>query len=209
MGQESEDYQLAKKCFLEHRGNHFFMERDDSIELYKRYKIDRDTEKKWAREQVMPLLQEFKKNKVHDDTFVKLKSFIESGEDIDGLKTFLRIIRNDLKLLDTFTLVIFAEEIFRIMRDSKYSTVLSSRELIEEEFALIRDLLGCASTKEFHIAPCYLMNPYIQECSLTEERIRERIRWSVQRLESYQFPWDYKGRFWRWLQSKIPWAKKL
>jgi hypothetical protein len=75
--------------------------------------------------------------------------------------------------------------------------------LLEEEFNLAKELLTRASTVEFNVGTAYLEQPYWKD-NFTEQRIRARIKDDFGELESYLFPLDHKGGFWKWLRSKVP-----
>jgi len=118
-----------------------------------------------------------------------------------------RLVRQEMASLDTMTLVMVAEATTKLMKNPGRSRVCNQRDTLEEEFILIGDLLKRASTMEFCVEPEFYKLGYM-EGLMSEGQIRDRIIEDVRELESYSFPWDYKGRFWNWLRSKIPCARR-
>lgn len=205
-GSESDDEELAKQIFLDHKGSKFFMDRSGALDVYRQFGINREMELEWTKEQIERLLKEFASPSLETfRTYSDLVGYIRMVDDIEGLRTLLRLVRCKMTTMDTISLVVIAEMTFNLMRQTQHRELFNQRDLLQEEFSLIRDLLMYASTMESRV-PCKLTK---KEVILSGGQMIDRIRRNVQSLESYRFPWDYKGRIWKWLRSKIPGAKKL
>ncbi len=203
-----EDEELAKKIYLGHKGSGFFMERAGVLDEYLQFGIKREREVAWAKEEIERLLNEFERNGPNlDKTYSNLVAFIQAAGESTGVRTLLRFVRRNIPNLDTMTLVLIAEKTFNLMKDSKYSELLNQKDLLQEEFLLVEDILKYASTMEFCVAPEYY-KVTIMKNTLSKEQVRERIKSDIRQLESYTFPWDNKGRFWKWLRSKISGARR-
>lgn len=201
---ERDEEELAKRIFLDHVGSPFFMDRNGVLDTYLKYGIGREKEVEWAKEGMEHLLKRFVGNCPRPaQTYSNLLRYIQLIGDIDGLRTLIKLVRSNMARFDTMTLVLLAEETFQNMKDSKYSEVLYQRDLLEEEFNLAKELLTRASTVEFNVGTAYLEQPYWKD-NFTEQRIRARIKDDFGELESYLFPLDHKGGFWKWLRSKVP-----
>ncbi|MBL7644962.1 MAG: hypothetical protein JNK74_02120 [Candidatus Hydrogenedentes bacterium] len=211
-GSDSHDEALAKKIYLDHRGNGFFMWKNDIYDTYREYGIAREKEVGWAKEEIERLLKVFTEDGPGSDNIYRgLIDFISVANDVEGLRILLHLVRSKMANLDTFTLVLIAEATLKLLRASGRSEALGQRDLLEAEFVLIKDLLERANTMNLFVAPEFFKDGGLMFMSggLSEEYIRERINSDIRELESYSFPWDDKGRLWKWLQSKIPWPKKL
>lgn len=205
---EREDEALAKKIYLDHSGNGFFMERAGIRDEYLQFGIKREREVEWAKEEIERLLNEFEKNGPNlYATYYNLVDFVQAASESNGVHTLLGLVRRNIPNLDTMTLVLIAETTFKLMKHSKYSESLNQKDLLEEEFLLVEDILKYSTTMEFCVAPEFYKETLMKN-NLSKEQVRERINNDIRQLESYTFPQDSKGRFWQWLRSKVPWAKK-
>lgn len=204
LNSEREDEAFAKQIYLAHRGSDFFMERAGVYGTYLQFGVSREKEMGWAKEESARLLKEFVGSGPGTvATYRKLVDFIRKADDIKCLHTMLKLVRQEMASLDTMTLVMVAEATLKLMKNPGRTGVCNQRDMLEEEFILIGDLLKRASNMEFCVEPEFYKLGYM-EGLMSEGQIRDRIIEDVRELESYSFPWDYKGGFWKWLRSRIP-----
>jgi hypothetical protein len=183
---------VAKELFTKYDGSFFFMDREGEYDKYRQYGISKEQEILWTEEIQQHYLLNVKNEDVAGLSFLALAGSLERSQNYRNIRLFLEEISVKADKVDTFTQLLMAENVMRILssifgeEDTRF--VVGYRQLLTHEKKTQRkkilkeaeqvalDLLSKVSKNPITVAPYYhqLYQGKLWEEALTPQKILER-----------------------------------
>lgn len=171
----------AKEIFMKYGGIHFFMAREGEYELYKTFNISKEQEKIWIKEFQKRLLCQIKNEDVASDLLLTLCDSIIEYKDIECLTDLLAIIKTKKDNVDSFTEMMMAESLLKIVE----SFIKSSHEdhhVVHKSKKIALNILKNVLKKPITVGSYYKKLGYLQD-EIKEYNIRERVSRKIKKWE--------------------------
>ena len=118
----------AKELYIAYGGNRFFMGHDGVEEEYAGYKVDKDTEKRWAEEYINDFTENARYGKDASNRYRKVAELLRNGMVNDSLERCLYYPLH-AKHLDDVTCLFMLDISFRMAETSVKKGLLSRRDI--------------------------------------------------------------------------------
>ena len=154
----------AREIYVMFHGSSFHMDRDGLYDEYKSFGISDDVELKWAEEEFFLHLTAFLKDPVAASDFYALINWLNIQHSERLLSRFLDSLVSQIPKIDSFSLLLCAEELFELacawMGNSGKSAPSPVGHLTNP---VIKELLRALEDEEtYWFAEVFLLNPTLQ-----------------------------------------------
>ncbi len=170
-------YREAKEIFMQYDGSAFHMAREEIYDTYKKHEVPKALEEKW--------LQELKE--IHRNGFLqennasrKFHEFSSYGEiivrlaDRNGLLDMLRYVQENAAKLDSFTLILFVDEVIFVLNELREKLCAGGYGTVFKVYKTSKTILEAALQKPIWIAPEHIKSMTSEFCN--EEIVVERMK---------------------------------
>jgi len=169
-------YEEAKKIYIKHGGNYFFMDRGEVplFEKYKSFNVPAEVEAEWNKEIKEDVLSKIKNEKnMHmlSMQFSRLRNISSKMKDINGLLFLKDILHSNGDKYDTFTNLMLIETIFTqieffTLRDKEMTVKIAEETL---------NFLKTLEKKPITVSKDYYPESETRTGFLSDEELKERI----------------------------------
>jgi hypothetical protein len=171
----NEDIPLAKKIFLKYGGSHFQMEREGEYQNYKSFGVSKEQENIWLDEYKKEILTIIEGEKIVSSSFFELVSAIIRSKDMLYFRILIDHIKKKQELTDSFSQVLMAEHLLRIVESFEKNNVTRKSDIIKDAKRVALDILNLIIKKPITVDLYYKNLDYLQD-SITEEQIISRVK---------------------------------
>jgi hypothetical protein len=173
----SNNIEKAKEIFIKYGGSNFHMEREGEYEFYKSFNITKKEEIQWIREYHKKVIIEIEsENKVSIFTskLSELSNSIILFKDIESFKSMIDTVKEKSELIDSFSQLRIAEEIYSIVNAFSKSEVKKDNALPYAK-KIVLDILNRIIKEPITVDEDYKNVQYLKDV-LNENRIINRIQ---------------------------------
>lgn len=177
----SSNLETAKVIFIKYGGNHFFMEREGEYILYKSFNISKEQEIDWIREHHKEIIRRIKAENSVKTLVTKLSEISNSiilFKDIDSFQSILDIVKEKSRVVDSFSRLRMAEEIYNII-DALSKNKVKKENVLPYAKKLVLDILNSIIENPIIVDEDYHKMGYLKDI-LNDDNIISRAKRLIQ-----------------------------